>query len=66
MKPDKLYISRRNALIPLAEKFANEKCGKESSSKKLKIKDAWSAKWNTAFSTEMERLVNENRLRGQK
>jgi len=65
MKPDLLYIIHRERLIPLAEKFANEKCGGKSSSKKLKIKYAWSEKWNLAFHNMMNELWQAKKHKGE-
>jgi hypothetical protein len=54
------YVKARNRLIPIAEKHANKAAGK----KPINTKDIaeWSAVWNQAFCSKMERLAFEKGL----
>ena len=58
-KPDKKYEAARNALIPIAEAYANKECGSKPP-KKVRgdddARNAWTAKWNRVFHSKMDRL----------
>lgn len=57
---NKLYVTRRNQLIPLAEKEANEVAGERPFP--IKQREAWINKWNTAFFSAMDRMAKELRI----
>ena len=56
---DKDYIREINALIPEAEKFANQQFGKSGPKGSVKVKAAWAAKWTLCFIQKRERLYRE-------
>ena len=58
---DKDYIREINALIPLAEKFANQQFGNTSPFGSVKVKAAWAAKWTLCFIQKRERLYREKK-----
>lgn len=59
-KIDKKYVAARNKLIPFAEKYADVKVGKSPQSSQSR--EEWIGLWNSTFSNEMNRLVEEQRL----
>ena len=56
---DEEYIREVNALVPVAEKFANQQFGKASPKGSVKLKAEWAAKWNYCFHQKRERLWKE-------
>ena len=56
---DKDYIREINALIPLAEKFANQQFGKAVPKGSVKVKAEWAAKWTFCFIQKRDRLYRE-------
>ena len=57
MKINKEYIKARDALIPHAERYANEQVGKHPNSKE--DREEWGAKWNQVFLAKMDKLARE-------
>lgn len=49
------YIEARNALIPLAEQYANESAGPTPPAKRLI--SSWAARWNEFFHKKMNELA---------
>jgi hypothetical protein len=58
VKSDPDYVRQRNMLIPAALKFADKKFGFVNDGSP-EDNEAWSAKWNSAFHGEMNRLWKE-------
>lgn len=58
--PDENYIQQRNALIPEAEKFADDKFGKSYKGKSDKERNLWRANWNLAYHSCMDMLWREH------
>ncbi len=56
---DKDYAAARDKLIPLAEEFADKKCRKKFPGGPQAAKEAWTARWNLAFHSKMEKLWKE-------
>lgn len=56
-KIDRHYQESRNMLIPLAESFANDKCG--TSQGPGEDRADWAARWSTAFLDRMDELARE-------
>lgn len=54
------YQIRRDNLIPIAERYANEKCGK--SCRPGENHENWSAAWSLTFSNKMDELAKEGGL----
>lgn len=52
---DPLYVTRRNRLIPAAEKHANTLAGARP--KREKDMELWAAKWNAIFHSKMNELA---------
>jgi len=50
------YQWRRNLLIPMAEKVANEKCGRVWSDHHYAGPNSYNRAWTLAYITEMDRL----------
>jgi len=53
---DPLYIANRKKLIPLAEKVADNKCGKNPKGSDIN-------KWNKVFHKTMDKLVKEQKIK---
>jgi len=56
---DKKYEEARNALIPFAEKYANEK---EEKNPVGQSREEWAKAWNLAFLGRMDKLAKEQRI----
>lgn len=52
---DRVYERKRNQLIPHAEAYANEKCGKVSRGDR----ENWSRDWTLTFLKKMDELARE-------
>jgi len=52
---DRDYERKRNRLIPHAEAYANDKCGKFSKGNR----ENWSRDWNIVFLNKMDELARE-------
>lgn len=50
------YEEQRNALIPEAEKFADNKFGKSYKGTSDEERNLWRANWNLAFFSQMDKL----------
>jgi hypothetical protein len=50
------YVSERNKLIPIAEKYADKVAGKKPRSNGDTL-ETWNNKWNLAFHTQMNILA---------
>ena len=57
------YVKKRNSLIPLAQKEADEKHGAICLSTKEEEREAWAGKWNYTFHSAMKKLWKETLLR---
>ena len=57
----KTYEQERNALIPAAEKYADNLAGEKPRAAKADdpVLNAWTDKWNKAFHGKMNRLWRE-------
>ncbi len=54
------YIDARNMLLPIAEKFANNKCG--TSPRPNEFHEEWAAHWSLTFINKMNSLAKEQGL----
>jgi hypothetical protein len=54
------YEIERNKLIPVAERYANDKEGREP--RKGQARDEWVQRWNTCFSRTMVALAESKGL----
>ena len=61
MPDHKKYQKERNRLIPHAERYANEQCGKTCTEGNQEV---WRRKWNVTFLGKMDELARETRLIG--
>lgn len=61
MKTDKKYEKKRNALIPEAERYANEKYGVKFKGGSESERKEWFADWNRTFHGKMNLLWKEVR-----
>lgn len=62
---DAEYQERRNMLIPMAEKVANQKHGRNWREHGYKYNDRWVADWNRAFHETMTELCRMRGLVGE-
>lgn len=63
LQQKEIYIKTREALIPLAEEYANKITGPRSLVKgpnNRRIREVWDRKWNFAFHSQMEVLYKES------
>lgn len=57
---NKEYIKARNNLIPIAERFANNKAGTSPGPGDIRMD--WASRWGRTFLGEMDRLAREQGL----
>lgn len=57
---DKEYIKARNNLIPIAEKFTNDKIG--TSQGPGESREDWARNWSLTFHDKMDELAREQGL----
>jgi len=58
-RPDAAYISAREALIPIAEKYADKHCGKRGPKDNKKELEKWYNSWSRTFHRKMDQLYIE-------
>lgn len=63
---DANYIRQREKLIPIAEKFANDTCGKKYDKEKYRDTIEYGTEWNKAFHGKMDVLLKENGIKIRK
>jgi hypothetical protein len=70
---DKVYETRRNRLVLIAEKLADSSAGpkpgrkgdKRTGAEQKKLEE-WGTRWNLIFHGKVDALVNETGIRGAK
>lgn len=58
LRHDCEYVAARDALIPLAEKYANDHAGPKPPGTRMDNAECelWAARWNTLFHAHMDEL----------